>query len=103
MTGLGTIRTILNTQTAKPAIGQIDLNLRTKLAFRADGKKVTKDQHPDYQLRIDQRLARVAVIGLQFRVQPTQIENRINPAHQMIGWNDIIKTESVEKTILRTL
>jgi hypothetical protein len=42
------------------------------------------------------------VIGLQFSMQPAQIENRIDPAHQMIGRDHLIKAEIMEKTVLVT-
>jgi hypothetical protein len=35
-------------------------------------------------------------------MQPAQIENRIDPAHQMIGRDHLIKAEIMEKTVLVT-
>src|SRR4029450_8982520 len=44
---------VLNTQAAKPPVGQIDLHLSAELPLRVDRKHVADDQHPDHQHRID--------------------------------------------------
>ena len=42
----------------------------------------------------------MAVVGRQLCAQPTQIHQRIELAHQMIGGNQIIKAIFVEKLFL---
>jgi hypothetical protein len=42
----------------------------------------------------------MAVVGRQLLPQPAQIHHRIEPAHQMIGGNKIIKAILVEKLFL---
>ncbi len=57
----------------------------------------------DLALGMTARAPGVRVTRFRFSVQPDRVENRINPAHQMIGADNIIKPEGVEKPILKTL
>ena len=42
------------------------------------------------------------VIRVQFSAPPARIENRVDPPRQVIGWDHVIKTKIVEKSILKT-
>jgi len=92
-----------NRQSAKPPIGQVHLNLGADLTFRANGKDIADDEHPDHQRRIDRGTARVGIIRCEFSVHPVQIKDRIDLAHQMISSDDIVQLELVEKLTLAPL
>ena len=44
---------ILQVELAEPAVGQMQLDFLTELAFRADAVAVVDNEHPDRQLGID--------------------------------------------------
>src|ERR1700693_858322 len=44
---------ILDTELAEPAIGQVHLHFTADQPFRADRKDIPHDQHPDHQFRIN--------------------------------------------------
>src|SRR4029077_2582993 len=44
---------LLDTEPAEPAIGQVHLHFTADQPLRADRKDIPHDQHPDHQLRID--------------------------------------------------
>jgi 2-succinyl-5-enolpyruvyl-6-hydroxy-3-cyclohexene-1-carboxylate synthase len=46
---------VLNTELAEPAIGEVHLNFTTDQPLRTDRKDISHDQHPDHQFRIDRR------------------------------------------------
>src|SRR6476469_5516689 len=46
---------ILDTELAEPAIGEVHLHFTAEQPLRADRKDIPYDQHPDHQLRIDRR------------------------------------------------
>ena len=46
---------ILDTELAEPAIGEVHLHFTTDQSLRADRKDITYDQHPDHQFWIDRR------------------------------------------------
>jgi hypothetical protein len=50
----------------------------------------------------DCRTARVTVERREIGAQPAQIENRIDPAQQMITWNALLEIEFVEQPFLST-
>jgi len=52
---------VLDAQTTKPAIRQIDLNLRTDPSLRPDRKDVAEQQHAEHQFRVDRGTSGVAV------------------------------------------
>jgi hypothetical protein len=75
---------ILDTELAEPAIGQVHLHFTADQPFRADRKDISHDQHPDHQFRIDRRPAHGRIMRCKFGTKPGQIESSVNPAHQMI-------------------
>jgi len=48
-------KSILDTELAEPATGEVQLHFTTDQSFRADRQDITYDQHPDHQFRIDRR------------------------------------------------
>jgi hypothetical protein len=44
----------VETEPAKPATGQVEVNLLAQASLRADPEAVADEQHPDHQLGIDQ-------------------------------------------------
>ena len=65
---------VLQTQPAEPAVGQVQLHLLAQPPLRADRIAVADQQHPDHQLGIDRRTARVAVVGRHLAAQPAQVQ-----------------------------
>jgi len=55
------------TQVAEPAIRQVQMQLVAQTTLRPDPHAVADDQHPDHQLRIDRRTARLAIKRPQVR------------------------------------
>ncbi len=93
---------IFETQSAKPAVRQIEAHLFTQTPLGADGVAIANQQHPDHQFWINRRPAEVAVMRRELSTQAREIEHRIDLAQQMIGRNLLIEIELVEKLILRS-
>src|SRR5580693_8292978 len=53
----------VETETTKPAIGQIEMGFLAQAALGADAKAITDDQHPDHELGIDRWATYRAVKG----------------------------------------
>ena len=52
---------------------------------------------PDHQFRIDRGTVHGAIERRQLGAQPTQVENRVDPAHQVFGRDMVINMELVEE------
>jgi hypothetical protein len=89
---------VLNAQLAKPPIGQIDLHLSAEPPLRADREHIAHNQHPDHQHRIDRGAASVRVVGRKLLVHPTEIENAVDLADQMIGWHHLCRDQRNKTT-----
>ena len=87
---------VLDVQAAEPPIRKVHLHLGAEPALRAEREHVADNQHPDHQLRIDRGPAGVGVIRLQLLVHPAEVENAVDPAHQMISRNHIVEMKLVE-------
>ena len=94
---------ICDTELAEPAIGQIDLHLRAESPLRTERKHVAHEQHPDHQHRINRGATRVGIVGGQLLVHPTQIENTVDLAHQVVGWHDLLEIKRIEELDLTIL
>src|SRR5262245_17897909 len=94
---------ILDAQVAKPAVGEVHLDLATQRPLRADRKHVPDNEHPDHQLRIERGPADRGIVRRKLGVHPRQIQNRIDPANQMIGRNHVIEMELIEQLALIAL
>lgn len=88
-------------QPAEPPISQVEVDLVTEAALRADAHAVADDQHPDHQLGIDRGSAHLAVIRAQLLAQPRQVHEAIDRAQQMLCRDVPLQAELVEKRLLR--
>ena len=70
---------------AEPAIGEIEVNLFAQPPLRADAEAVTDDQHPDHQLRIDRRPARLAVERPQLLADVAEVHEPVDRPQQVIA------------------
>ena len=61
---------VLKLQPAKPPIGQVEIDIFTKLTIKADRVAITDNQHSDHQFRINRRTARMAVLGGKLSAKP---------------------------------
>ena len=68
---------ILQTKTAKPTIGQVQMHLFTESALRADAEAVADDQHADHQFRVDQGPTVWVILG-KMLAQLAQIKKSID-------------------------
>jgi hypothetical protein len=94
---------ILDTELAEPAIGEVHLDFTADQSFRADRKDIPHDQHPDHQFRIDRRPTRGRIVRCQFGAKPRKIKSSIDLPHQMIFGNRVAKMKLVEQLTLATL
>jgi hypothetical protein len=85
----------VETQEAEPAI--VEVNLLAKPPLGANAEAVADDQHPDHQFRIDRGPSNVAVIGLQMRSQPSQIDEPVDLAKHVIVRDMPLKAEAVKQ------
>jgi len=91
---------VLDVELAKPPVRKIDLHLGANLTLRADRKYVTNKQHPDHQHRIDRGSTGVRVVRRKLLVHPTQIENGVDLAHQMVWWHHLIEIKGIKELTL---
>jgi hypothetical protein len=90
-------QSVLDAQTAKPSVGQIDLNLTPQGSFRTDSEDIADDQHPDHQDRINRRATNRGIMRRQLVIDPCQVENRRDLAYQMISWDRHIEIKRIEQ------
>ena len=91
---------ILDTELAEPAIGEVHLHFTTDQPLRTDRKDISHDQHPDHQFRIDRRSTNGRIMRSKFAANPGQIERSVDLAHQMIFGNRVAKMKLVEQLTL---
>jgi len=91
----------VETQSAKPAIGEIEVDLVAQLPLRADAKTIADDQHPDRQLGVDRRSAHLAVKGPQMLADRGQIDEPVDRAEQVIRRHVPLEAELVKQRFLR--
>ena len=65
-------------QSAKPAVGEIEMNLLTQSSLGPDAIAVADQQHSDHQFRINRGPPGVAVERRELATQPAQIEDGID-------------------------
>ena len=68
---------------AKPAIGQVQMDLLAQPPLRADAEAVADDQHADQQFRIDRRPADLAVERRQLLPQPIEFDEPVDRSQQV--------------------
>src|SRR5215216_7804686 len=68
---------------AKPAIGEVQMDLFAQPPLRADAAAVADDQHADQQLRIDRRPTFLAIERSQFLSQAVEFDEPVDRSKQM--------------------
>src|ERR1700755_161950 len=94
---------ILDTELAEPAIGEVHLHFTADQPLRADRKDIPHNQHPDHQFWIDRRATHGRIMRRKLAAKPGQIESSVDLPYQMILRNRVAKTKLVEKLTLVTL
>src|SRR5665811_2094498 len=94
---------VLDTELAEPAIGEVHLHFTADQSLRADRKDIPHDQHPDHQFRINRWATHRRIMRRKFAAKPGQIESGVDLPHQMIFGNRVTKLKLVEQLTLVTL
>src|SRR5450432_658723 len=68
----------VETQAAKPSVGQIEVNFLTQPRLGANAEAVADDQHPDHQLRIDRGASDIAVRRSKMRTNVRKIDEPVD-------------------------
>jgi hypothetical protein len=74
----------IETQTAEPAIRQVQVDLFAQPPFRADAKAVADDQHADQQLGIDRRPSCLTVEWRQVSPNALEINKAVDRPQQVL-------------------
>src|SRR5437667_11864834 len=80
---------VVEIEAAKPAIGEMQLNLLAQSPLKANAVAVAHNQHPDHQLRVDRGPADLAVERRQLLAQAGQYPRHdgIDATQEMVRWN----------------
>ncbi|MEA2880534.1 MAG: hypothetical protein QOF14_5730 [Hyphomicrobiales bacterium] len=84
----------------KPTIGQIEVNLLAQTPLGADAEAVAYDQHSDHQFGIDRGSTNGAVEWSQLPPQFTKLDEPVDRAQKMIGWNVPFERELIKQSSL---
>jgi hypothetical protein len=87
---------ILEAELAKPPIGNVHLHFTIDQPLRTDRKDISRDEHPDYQFRIDRWTSHGRIMRCKFAPKSGQIESGIDLPHQMIFGHRVAKMKLVE-------
>ena len=87
---------VIQTEAAKPAIGEIEMNLLAQSALRAYAHAIAGDQHADHQLRIDRGATGAAVEPLQRLTNVIEVEMPIDASQNVIGRDMVVEAEIIE-------
>ena len=87
---------VIQTEAAKPAIGEIEMNLLAQSALRAYAHAIAGDQHADHQLRIDRGATGTAVERLQRLTNVIEVEMPIDASQNVIGRDMVVEAEIIE-------
>src|ERR1700755_709132 len=94
---------ILDTELAEPAIGEVHLHFTADQPLRADRKDIPHTQHPDHQFWIDRRATHGRIMRRKLAAKPGQIESSVDLPYQMILRNRGANTKLVGKLPLAPL
>src|SRR4029077_1141508 len=61
---------------------------------------VAHDQHADHQHWIDRGTTGVRVVSRKLLVNPTEIENAVDLADQMVQWHDLVEIKRIKELAL---
>ncbi len=84
-------------QPAKPAVCQVEIDFLAQPPFRTDAAAVADDQHADHQLRIARGATDRAVERRQSVPQTAKVEKTVDLPQQVIGRNPIFQAKLIEK------
>ena len=93
----------IQTEPAKPAIGEIEMNLLAQTALRPYAHAIADDQHADHQLRIDRGATGVAVERLQRLTDVIEVEMPVDASQYVIGRDVIVEAEIIDQPGRRRL
>ena len=88
-------------ETAKPAIGQVEMHFLTEPALRPNAMRISNDQHADHQLWVDRRPPGRAVVRRQVGANSRQVHETVNRSEQVVRRNMTFKRKLVEQGALR--
>jgi hypothetical protein len=87
-------------QAAKPAKGQIEVDLVAQPTLRTNAEALDDDQHSHHQLGIDRGPSDLTVVGFKMRPNLRQIDEAIDLTHEVIAWDMTLKAKAVEQRLL---
>ena len=87
---------VIQTEAAKPAIGEIEMNLLAQSALRAYAHAIAGDQHSDHQLRIDRGATGATVERLQRLTNVIEVEMPIDASQNVIRRDMVVEAEIIE-------
>src|SRR5450432_4052313 len=90
----------VETQAAKPSVGQIEVNFLTQPPLGANAEAVVDDQHPDHQLRIDRGASDIAVKKSKMRPDVRKIDEPVDLAQDVIDGNMPLQAKAIEQFLL---
>src|SRR5262249_3583426 len=90
----------VQTKTAEPAIGQVQVDFLAQPPFRANAKAVAHDQHADQQLGINRRPPRFTVVGRQVCPNAIEFDKAVDRPQQMRLGYVTFERELVEQSVL---
>ena len=88
---------------AKPAIGEIEMDLFAQAAFRSDAHTIADEQHADHQFRIGRGAAGAAVERLQPVPNVFKVEMPVDATELMVVGHMVVEAEIVKQPGLRRL
>ena len=90
----------VETKTAEPPIGQIQVDFLAQPPFRANAEAVAHDQHADQQLGINRWPPHFTVVGRQVCPNAVEFDETVERAQQMRLGHVTFKRELVEQSVL---
>ena len=93
----------LKPKAAKPAIGQIEMNLINQPPLKPDAVEIVDQQHAYHELGINRWSASVAVKGLGLMADRAEVQQPVNSAQKVIGRDMILDAEPAKQCILNLL
>lgn len=91
---------ILQAETTELEIREVQMHFLAQSPLGSNAEAVADDQHPHHQLGIDRRAAGVAIERSEVFAQLVEVEESIDGAQQMVGWNVIVEVEGVKQSLL---
>jgi hypothetical protein len=88
---------LVETETGEPAPCKMHAQFLTELAFAANPVRITNQQNPQPQLRVNRRTTSFAIAVLQTITREAEVDMLINQPQPMILWYLIIQSEVVEQ------